>query len=73
VSGLFERFVAHCPLEYTSPNARSKREVWARLLWSMLAGLHCYARITVIRMDGVNPGLLGIGPVLHEDPVRWCH
>jgi hypothetical protein len=70
VSGLFERFVAQCPLEYASPNAPSKREVLGTLLLSILAGHHRYAHITGIRMDGVNPGLLGIGRVLSEDAVR---
>jgi hypothetical protein len=70
VSGLFERFVAQCPLEYESPNAPSKREVLGTLLLSILAGHHRYAHISSVRMDGVNPGLLGISRVLSEDAIR---
>lgn len=70
VTGLFERFVAECPLEYTSPNAPAKRAVLGTLLLSILAGHHRYAHITAIRMDGVNPQLLGIDRVLSEDAVR---
>lgn len=70
VSGLFERFVEECPLEYTSPNAPSKRDVLGTLLLSILSGHHRYAHITGIRMDGVNPGLLGMEKVLSEDSAR---
>ena len=70
VSGLFERFVKECPLEYTSPNAPDKRDVLGTLLLSILSGHHRYAHITGIRMDGVNPGLLGMKKVLSEDSAR---
>ena len=69
-TGLFERFVKECPLHYLSPNAPGKREVLGTLLLSILAGHHRYAHITSIRMDGVNPALLGMQRVLSEDAVR---
>lgn len=34
VSGLFDNFATACPLEYTSPNAPSKRDVLGTLLIS---------------------------------------
>jgi hypothetical protein len=70
VSGLFERFVQGCPLEYSSPNAPNKRDVLGTLMLSILAGHHRYAHISSIRMDGVNPGLLGMERVLSEDSAR---
>jgi len=70
VSGLFERWVQGCPLDYASPNAPSKRDVLGTLLLSILAGHTRYAHITSIRMDGVNPGLLGMRQVMSEDAVR---
>ena len=36
----------------------------------ILAGHHRYAHISAIRMDGVNPALLGMERVLSEDAVR---
>jgi len=58
-SGLFEAFVADCPLEYASSNAPHKRDVLGTILLSVLAGHNRYAHISSIRNDGVNPELLG--------------
>jgi hypothetical protein len=70
VSGLFEHFVTTCPLEYTSPNAPSIRDVLGTLMLSILSGHNRYAHIGSIRFDGVNPGLLGMEKVVSEDAVR---
>jgi hypothetical protein len=70
VSGLFDRWVEDCPLAYESNNAPEKREVLGTLLLSILAGHYRYAHITSVRMDGVNPGLLGMRRVVSEDTVR---
>lgn len=70
VSGLFDNFVTACPLEYTSPNAPSRRDVLGTLLMSILAGHNRYAHITSIRLDPVNPELLGMKKVVSEDAVR---
>jgi len=70
VSGLFERFVEECPLQFTSPNAPSKRDVLGTLMLSILAGHKRYAHIAAIRMDAVNPGLLGMNQVMSEDSAR---
>jgi len=52
VSGLFDAWVADCPLTYQSNNAPDKRVVLATFLRSILAGHHRYAHITAIRNDG---------------------
>jgi Transposase DDE domain group 1 len=68
--GLFDGFVADCPLHYTSPNAPKKRDVLGTVLLSVLAGHWRYAHITTLRCDPVNPPLLGMGKVVSEDAVR---
>jgi Transposase DDE domain group 1 len=69
-SGLFESFVADCPLRYTSPNAPNVRDVLGTLVLSVLAGHKRYAHITTIRTDRVNPYLLKMDSVASEDSVR---
>ena len=68
--GLFDGWVADCPLHYTSPNAPQKRDVLGTLLLSVLAGHWRYAHITTLRCDPVNPPLLGMAKVVSEDAVR---
>src|SRR4051794_30967755 len=68
--GLFDGWVADCPLSFTSPNAPRKRDVLGTLLLSVLAGHQRYAHITALRCDPVNPPLLGIRKVVSEDAVR---
>ena len=69
-SGLFDAFVADCPLDYTSANAPRKRDVLGTILLSVLAGHNRYAHISAIRNDGVNPELLGMTKVVSEDSAR---
>lgn len=69
-SGLYDAFVADCPLSYRSPNAPEIRDVLGTLVLSILAGHKRYAHITTIRSDQVNPELLGMTGVLSEDSVR---
>lgn len=71
-ANLFEPWVDDCPLNLTSPNAPSKRDLLGTLLLSTLAGHTRYAHITAIRNDGVNPGLLGMTKVVSEDSARRC-
>ena len=66
-SGLYDDFVARCPLSYTSPNAPKKRDVLGTMVMSILAGHHRYAHITSLRFDTVNPELLGMTKVISED------
>ena len=70
VSGLFDAWVADCPLTYTSNNASDKRAVLATFLLSILAGHHRYAHITAIRHDGIHPELLGVAQLVSEDAAR---
>jgi hypothetical protein len=70
VSGLFDAWVADCPLSYQSNNASDKREVLATFLLSILAGHHRYAHITAIRQDGIHPELLGVKQLVSEDAAR---
>lgn len=70
VSGLFDAWVADCPLVYQSNNASDKRAVLATFLLSILAGHHRYAHITAIRNDGIHPELLGVTRLVSEDAAR---
>jgi hypothetical protein len=68
--GLFDGWVADCPLSLSSPNAPRKRDLLGTVLLSVLAGHRRYAHITALRCDRVNPPLLGMRKVLSEDAVR---
>ena len=68
--GLFDAWVAGCPLSLTSPNAPSKRDILGTVMLSVLAGHWRYAHITTLRCDPVNPPLLGMTKVVSEDAVR---
>ena len=69
-AGLFDAFVADCPLRYASPNAPRKRDVLGTAMLAMLAGAKRYAHIAGLRGDGVLPELLGMKKVVSEDAVR---
>jgi hypothetical protein len=69
-AGLFDAWVADCPLWLSSPNAPSKRDLLGTVLLSVLAGHWRYAHITSLRCDPVNPSLLGMNKVVSEDSVR---
>jgi Transposase DDE domain group 1 len=69
-AGLFDAWVADCPLFLTSPNAPAKRDLLGTVMLSVLAGHRRYAHITGLRCDPVNPFLLGMKKVLSEDAVR---
>ena len=70
VSGLFDPWVASCPLFLTSPNAPSKRDVLGTAVLAILSGHQRYAHISALRGDTVNPPLLGMSKVVSEDSVR---
>jgi hypothetical protein len=69
-SGLFDAFVADCPLVYVSGNAPKTRDVLGTTMLSMLAGHRRYAHISALRFDGVLPELLGMTKIVSEDSVR---
>src|SRR6201986_507885 len=68
--GLFDGWVADCPLSLTSPNAPGKRDLLGTVLLSVLAGHRRYAHVTALRCDAVNPPLLGMRKVVSEGSVR---
>jgi Transposase DDE domain group 1 len=70
LGGLFDSWVEDCPLEFTSHNAPSKRDILGTLLLSILSGHKRYAHVTSIRSDNVNPKLLGMSKVVSEDSLR---
>ncbi len=70
LGGLFDPFVADCPVAMTSPNAPAKHDVLGTLPLSVLSGHKRYAHIAGRRGDGVNPHLLGMKKVVSEDAVR---
>src|SRR5580693_495373 len=67
-AGLFDAWVADCPLAFSSPNAPKKRDLLGSVLLSVLAGHRRYAHITALRCDPVNPPLLGMHKVVGEAP-----
>ena len=69
-AGVYESWVASCPLTYTSGNASQKRDVLGTWFLSILAGHHRYAHITGLRGDGVSPQLLGMRKIVSEDALR---
>jgi len=50
-AGLFDEWVADCPLHLIRPNAPSKRDLLGTLMLSVLAGQRRYAHITALRCD----------------------
>src|SRR5438445_1651196 len=69
-NGLWERWVADCPLHYTSPNAPPKQDILGTVMLSVLAGHKRYAHISTVRSDSVLPQLLGMQRVRSEDAIR---
>src|SRR5438270_13782377 len=59
-AGLFDAWVADCPLLLTSPNAPTKRDLLCTVMLSVLAGHRRYAHITTLRSDAVTPPVLGM-------------
>lgn len=70
ITGLFDQWVADCPLDYKSPNGSSRRDILGTWLLSILSGHWRYAHVSAIRADGVNPRLLGMSGVVAEDTLR---
>src|SRR5512132_1671053 len=70
LGGLFDPWVADCPLSLSSPNAAATRDILGTLLLAILAGHQRYAHITALRGDAVNAALLGMRRVMSEDSVR---
>lgn len=69
-SGLFERWVASCPMAYTSPNAPSPRDVLGTWLLSILDGQRRYAHVAGLRGDAVAPQILGMKKIVSDESLR---
>jgi Transposase DDE domain group 1 len=69
-TGVFDRWVCECPLEYRSGNAPDKRDVLGTLMLGLLAGHRRYAHITALRGDAVAAQALGMAKVVSEDALR---
>jgi len=70
VSGLFERWVKSCPLQYTSPNAPEVRDVLGTWLLSILDGQRRYAHINGLRGDAVAPQILAMTCIISDESLR---
>jgi hypothetical protein len=68
--GLYSKWVADCPLRYTSPNAPSQKDLLGTWVLSSLSGAWRYAHVTALRGDRVNPEGLGMAKVVSEDSLR---
>jgi hypothetical protein len=53
VSGLCETFVDECSLQYSSPNAPDKRDIFGTLMLSILASLYLY----ILKSKGIARGI----------------
>jgi len=70
VSGLFSRWVAGCPMAYTSPNAPNTVDVLGTWLLSILDGQRRYAHVAGLRGDEVAPQLLGMNKLVSDESLR---
>ncbi len=70
LTGLWSRWQESYPLRYVSANAPTKADVLGTWMLSILSGHKRYSHVTVIRCDGVDPGLLGMKKVISEDALR---
>jgi len=69
-TGVFDRWVADCPLTYSSGNAPTQRDVLGTLMRGLLAGHRRYAHITALRGDVVAAQALGLNRIVSEDALR---
>lgn len=70
VSGVFDRWVAGCPMTYTSPNAPAVVDVLGTWLLSILDGQRRYAHVTGLRGDEVAPRILGMNKIVSDESLR---
>ncbi|MFZ1537887.1 MAG: hypothetical protein WAT23_10965 [Chromatiaceae bacterium] len=70
MSGRFEPWVASCPLQLTSPNDPTNRDILGTAVLAILVGHQRYAHISALRSDTINAPLLGMAVVVSEDSVR---
>ncbi len=70
VSGLFGRWVAGCPMSYTSPNAPAVVDVLGTWMLSILDGQRRYAHVAGLRGDAVAPRILGMNKIVSDESLR---
>ena len=70
MSGLFQRWVESCPLEYTSPNAPKVCDVLGTWLLSILDGQRRYAHVSALRGDAVATQILGMRRIISDEGLR---
>ncbi len=70
MTGLFDRWVKGCPLDYTSLNASEIVDVLGTWLLSILDGQRRYAHITGLRGDAVAPEILGMKRIISDESLR---
>jgi len=70
VSGLFERWVDGCPMNYSSPNAPAVRDVLGTWLLSILDGQKRYAHVACLRGDAVAPEILNMSKIISDESLR---
>lgn len=68
--GLFERWVAQCPLHYTSPNAPKVRDVLGTWMLAILDGHRRYAHTASLRGDACAPQVLGMHKIVGDESLR---
>ena len=69
-TGLFERLCADFPVEYTSNNASSKRDIVGTAVLAILLGKTRYVHIEAIRHDEAAKELLGLDEIVSDATVR---
>jgi hypothetical protein len=69
-TGLFEDFVANCPLLYLSNNAPKKRDVLGAILLSVLEGQSRYAHMSSLAKSELDAQTLGMENIPCEDSIR---
>jgi len=68
--GLYAKWVAECPLSYSSPNAPALKDLLGTWVLASLGGAWRYAHVSALRGDRVNPQGLGMTKVVSEDSLR---
>lgn len=69
-TGLFDSLCADFPVDYTSNNSCSKRDIVGTMVLAILSGKDRHVQIDALRNDAAATELLGLGRIVSEDTVR---